>query len=376
MVLSSFASLLGMKAYAAQVTLAWDPDPAPNLKGYKLYYGTSSRGYTSSIDVGNSTTYLISDLSEGTKYYFAATAYDICGNESGFSNEIFYSPPVIPLPPPPTPSPTPDPTQSFLAYGEVAVGSSWQRITFPRTFQNPVVVAKPASYNDTDPAVVRIRNVDSTGFEIRIQEWDYLDGFHYQERLNYLVMDAGNYMLADGTKIEAGTLSTNSVRNFKTFYFKQPFNAAPVLLTSITTFNGSDTVTDRLQAIDTRRFQFRLQEQAANVRKHLKHPNETVSYIAWEPSQGIQDGWRFEVNRTPNEITDRFQAIPFGQSFGSLPAFLADIQSANDNDNAAALRWQNQDLFGVEVKIEEEQSKTRTTVHQPEVVGYMLFAPL
>jgi fibronectin type 3 domain-containing protein len=75
---------------AGSVTLAWDPPDGetPDLAGYKIYYGNSSGNYSYSIDVGNVTTYTLTDLTEGQTYYFAATAYDTSGNESEYSNEI------------------------------------------------------------------------------------------------------------------------------------------------------------------------------------------------------------------------------------------------------------------------------------------------
>ena len=86
-------SSLSFNVHAAQVTLAWDPETDPNLAGYKLYYGTQSRNYSFFVDVGNSTSYLLSNLSGGTTYYTAVTAYDKTGAESGYSNEVSYSAP-------------------------------------------------------------------------------------------------------------------------------------------------------------------------------------------------------------------------------------------------------------------------------------------
>src|SRR6266508_1971000 len=74
-------------AFAADVRLAWDPNPETTLSGYKLYFGTASRDYATVINVSKSTTYTVTGLVSGT-YYFAVTAYDIQGNESGFSNEV------------------------------------------------------------------------------------------------------------------------------------------------------------------------------------------------------------------------------------------------------------------------------------------------
>jgi len=42
---------------AEQVTLAWDPNTESDLAGYKIHYGTTSRSYTSTVDVNRVTTY-------------------------------------------------------------------------------------------------------------------------------------------------------------------------------------------------------------------------------------------------------------------------------------------------------------------------------
>lgn len=49
-------------------------------------------------------------------------------------------------------------------------------------------MANSISCNEEDPAVVRICNVNSDGFDIRIQEWGYLDGNHNDESINYIVL--------------------------------------------------------------------------------------------------------------------------------------------------------------------------------------------
>ncbi len=71
--------------------LTWDTVAAPNLSGYRIYYGTAPGTYLQSFDVVRSdTTVTVMGLSSGTIYYFAATAYDtsIPPNESVLSNEV------------------------------------------------------------------------------------------------------------------------------------------------------------------------------------------------------------------------------------------------------------------------------------------------
>ena len=73
------------------VTLSWDKSPSRAVKGYRLHYGTTSKRYTETIEVGNATTYKVSNLIPKKRYYFVVTAYDAKGRESPASNEIpFY----------------------------------------------------------------------------------------------------------------------------------------------------------------------------------------------------------------------------------------------------------------------------------------------
>jgi hypothetical protein len=67
--------------------LTWDPN-IDVVAGYKVYFGTVSRVYGPPIDVGNQTNYTVIGLDYGVKYYFAVTAYDFDGNESGYSSEV------------------------------------------------------------------------------------------------------------------------------------------------------------------------------------------------------------------------------------------------------------------------------------------------
>jgi len=74
--------------FAGSIDLIWDANSEPDITGYNLYYGTSSREYGASIPLGNVTGYTISGLQEGATYYFAITALDAAGNESGYSAEF------------------------------------------------------------------------------------------------------------------------------------------------------------------------------------------------------------------------------------------------------------------------------------------------
>ena len=79
---------------AGQLSLAWDP--VANAAGYRLYYGTSSGNYSSSIDAQNSTNVTVPGLTDGARYYFAVKAYNGT-TTSAFSTEVNA---VVPAPAP------------------------------------------------------------------------------------------------------------------------------------------------------------------------------------------------------------------------------------------------------------------------------------
>jgi hypothetical protein len=74
-------------SYGACISLKWTANSEADLDGYNIYYGTSSGNYGGHLDLGDVTEYELSDLTEGTTYYIALTAYDFYGNESEKSDE-------------------------------------------------------------------------------------------------------------------------------------------------------------------------------------------------------------------------------------------------------------------------------------------------
>ncbi len=78
--------------FSAEVTLAWDQNIEPDLAGYKIYLGVQSRQYSWILDTGNQTQATVGNLDENTTYFLSVTAYNTKGLESGFSNEVNYTP--------------------------------------------------------------------------------------------------------------------------------------------------------------------------------------------------------------------------------------------------------------------------------------------
>ena len=385
--------LSAQNVYSLDVTLVWAPNPNNEedlVAGYRIFYRKEGQGYEYENPTweGSETTCTIYNLDDNTiDYYFVVRAFDIWGGESSDSDEARY----VALS---GTSESDDSNEASYAallgtvefgdsneacyatllgtveIGEASVDHNWKWVEFNDIFIDPVVIANPLSYNGGDPAVLRIRNVDSTGFYMRIQEWDYLDGTHSTENVSYIVMERGSYILEDGTKVEAGRFDTNATGSFEWRGFSETFNQVPVVTSTVSSFNEEDAVCCRLKNIDTTGFDFYMQEQERNRQIHT---TETISYIAWEPSSGTVGDLTFEINKTDDVITHNLQTIVYNKNFLTSPVFLADMQTTNGMD-PANLRWQNKDFNGIDIKITEEQSRNSEIGHTTEVVGYMVFA--
>ena len=433
----------------ATVELAWDkPTDSSQIAGYNLYYAPSGNSFpnqpTQVVDAPDKTNCTISGLTEGQIYGFVATSFDADGNESSYSNEVYYTIPssstsqdsdgdglsddeeelygLDPTNPDTNGNGIPDqdevdlwgdawdgdidgdgtinlmdldadgdgvcdatellhgkdPADSSdnpsglppMVFGDVPVDQEWTTVELNTTFQHPVVVAGPLSQSDQDPAVVRTRNINSQGFEIRLQEYDYQDGLHAQEQVSFLVMEMGNYYLPDGTHIEASYFETQAMySDFDTISFNSPFQTQPVITTSITTFNAQRAVTGRIHNAGTQGFDYSLQEEEYSAESHAQ---ESVAYIAWEPSKGEIDDTQFEVSLAHN-ITHDPQQIIYEQSFANTPSFLASMQSCQDGDTAN-LRFTEKSDQGLNLNVVEEQSLDDETSHTKETIGYISFA--
>ena len=80
--------LLAANLLAGEVKLQWNPNSEADLGRYNVYYGKASRQYGAPLSAGNSTSFTVNGLTDGAAYYFAVTAVDNSGNESGFSSEV------------------------------------------------------------------------------------------------------------------------------------------------------------------------------------------------------------------------------------------------------------------------------------------------
>lgn len=77
----------------------------------------------------------------------------------------------------------------FGESGKATVDHNWKTISLANRYTKPVVIFGGVPSANLQAANVRVRNVTPNSFEVRVQEWDYLDGLHPDEELGYIVVE-------------------------------------------------------------------------------------------------------------------------------------------------------------------------------------------
>lgn len=241
----------------------------------------------------------------------------------------------------------------------------WTKIDLANTYVNPVVIMSPLSYNGSQPATLRVRDVTSTSFKYQIDEWDYLNGSHVEENIFYLVVEAGTYVLDGGVTLQAG--NTSSDYQWSSTTFNQTFATIPLVFAQTTTSDKQSAVTTRVRYIGNDAFDLRIQEEEGSTDNHM---DETVSWVAL--SEGLGNvGRTYEVDGTSRNYDHIFFEKYFTNTYDD-PILFAHMQTSYGGD-ACALRYDDLGVDIVYFKVEEEKSADFEINHTNEEIGFMVF---
>lgn len=126
-----------------------------------------------------------------------------------------------------------------------ATNSSYTTVTFQETFDVIPIVVGFATSEGADPALLRIRDVSLTGFEVATLESEGSDGFHPGMTFDYVAIEPGSHTLPNGTEIVAGIHSTTrqigrgvGLTSFDTVSLGQTLTATANVVAALQTMNS------------------------------------------------------------------------------------------------------------------------------------------
>ena len=209
------------------------------------------------------------------------------------------------------------------------VSTNWQTVHLENTYTDAIPVC---SYNlisfsgtnpnyDYPPAVVRIRNITASNFEIRIQGWE--DGPAVTGNVHCIVANSGAHQMPDGRKFEAhsvisdktvGKAATDGTWNQANLEdvsstIAHSYNN-PVVLGQVISYNDSRASVFHTTDCDARANEpFRSgQADGICVGKHIgsipgsRNP-ETIGYLVAEQGNGFVNGMPYQLGNGADSIS-------------------------------------------------------------------------
>jgi VCBS repeat-containing protein len=260
-------------------------------------------------------------------------------------------------------------------------------------FTNPVIIASPPTLIEVEATTLLISNVNAVAgtFDISMKEQpeagaaasDGDGALHAAETVEWMVLEAGSYQLANGRRLDVGTLSTTATRQaggpagWATVNFASSFNSAPVVFHTVQTVNGTaaeqhDFYGTRMNGLaNTNSFQIALND-------HEGDPNprttaETIGWMAMEVGDGYWDGNNYEVGLTGASVIESSFTINYLRTYGSIPRFIPAMQTILGGDSTQ-LRMQNLGATSAEVFAREDRFTDAELSHAAEQVAYLALA--
>jgi hypothetical protein len=290
-------------AAAQSVTLAWDPNPEPEVTGYRLHYGTASGQYSSQVDVGNTTTYAVAGMDLSLDYYFAVQAYTSDGLVSTLSDEV-----TLPALVPP---------------GTTTISSLTPSVSYPLLAGMPVTWTATGTSRRGAVEYKFMLYSASSGWRVA-RDFSTVNTFTWTPSLD----DLGSH------SVQVWARTVGSPASYEAWLATNPFdiNAAPVQLTADTDFPSPPGQPVRWQAAvagttGTLEYRFLLLNRTTGAWSELRgySPDHQVTWTPAEVGSHNLQVWARRVGSTaPYELWGGTQTLTISRTALAVTALAAN----------------------------------------------------
>ncbi len=252
------------------------------------------------------------------------------------------------------------------------VTNSWTTVTFNEPFNAiPTLLTQIITDNDSDALVARVRNLDETGFQVRLRNQESNGGTISAESVAWIAMDQGG----SSANVTMEALSTgNSVdENWYEVTFLETYSGTPIFIGSCTSRTGGDPISIRYRNLTATNVELLAQEEQSDDNE-IGHSNEEVSYVVFDSPGLIQDTFnsnfaevgRIQIDHDNNE--DDWTKVNLLKTYEN-PVVVAGPVGFDDS-TPTTLRVRNVDTTSFEIQIDNWDYLGRA--HGTETIHYMV----
>ena len=257
--------------------------------------------------------------------------------------------------------------------GNVVVTDKNTRVTFTNSYKNPVVVTGGFRRSGAHHTTVRIQGLTPAGFDIRLIDWECHNPGHGPERINYMVIESGSYVLPNGKKLMAGNYGLVT-HQWGSRLFPSSFDETPILFTQVVTENENDPVVVQLDKsqLTVDRFAMRLKENRSSDTVHVA---ERVGIIALEKGRFTDEVFSFETAAKDFSVGNTLKASKLGNTYEESPVVLGGIQTSRE-DIGATVNLRSIKSDSVKFSLDYENCSSLADYNLKEEINYIAFGSI
>ncbi len=277
----------------------------------------------------------------------------------------------------------PTTTDINFEVGSVSVDENFTTVNLAKTYTTPVIVAVHKQSNNTLPISVRIDNVSTTSFDVRLQHADTSESTLSADTVYYMVMEEGTGTLGS-TQIEAHRLSTTTVASSSSWTgdaqsYENSYSSAPLVFHSIMSNNNSNWITSWVSATSGRTATPTIsgfQTAMNGAQAYSTHgAAETVGWIAMEETASDSEGGvDFESSLSSDSLTGYGSSatFSFNNSYSSAPIIIGS-QQAMDGSDGSWLAINSVSTTQLDMYVDEDQVSDTERNHTTEQAAWAAF---
>lgn len=225
--------------------------------------------------------------------------------------------------------------------------TSWSNVKFPIPFAAaPLVFATVTTANGSEPVIVRIKDVTTEGFNLRIQEEELGDNVHAIERVSWMAIEPG--VTTDASLLEATSIASVSNTPYALNYVSA-YTTPPVLITCAQTTNEADPFTVRYNTQTSNSAQLFLDEEQSKDAEKV-HASEKLAALSLVAGNLTDKDNSFVAEAGQTSLTHTWTTVSLSRKFTKPVALFGGQPIGND---PATIRVRNVTANSFEVRIEE-----------------------
>ena len=258
--------------------------------------------------------------------------------------------------------------RSFGEFGQITINDQWQTVMLQKQYESPIVVVSDPKAQNGLAMSVRLRNVNTQSFEVKLQgSAGHLDHLS-PENISFMVIEEGEWVSENGARISAGQVSSNKLsrQGWESVRFDQR-SQSMVAFTQVQSTAEEGWLVTRVKNQSRRGFDFTMQEQEIDQRRGT-HDTETIGWIVIDEGDHQLDHSRLLSTTTSSAISHRVTQVQFTQAFESTPLMIAKMGSTRGGDSSN-VSIEEANASGFNVRIAEENSRDQETRHIRESVS-------